>query len=128
MSTLDTAWYNRSKSIESFKILSAVYWWREEDPFHFWRFSLCRSRVIGLDMTENRIFTLCRMMTWVVFLRMFWNFHRICLQMDGRMDMVKPVYPLQLRCGWYNKNKMNCEMDRCGERGVYLSELCSEWY
>jgi hypothetical protein len=26
--------------LESFKILSAVYWWREEDPFHFWRFSL----------------------------------------------------------------------------------------
>ena len=34
----------------------------------------CRSRVIGLDMTENRIFTLCHMITWVVFLRMFWNF------------------------------------------------------
>jgi hypothetical protein len=28
------------------------------DDFHF-----CRSRVIGLDMTENRIFTLCRMIT-----------------------------------------------------------------
>ena len=39
------------------------------DDFHF-----CRSRVIGLDMTENRIFILCRMLTWVVFLRMFWNF------------------------------------------------------
>jgi hypothetical protein len=39
------------------------------DDFHF-----CRSRVIGLDMTENKIFTLCRMITWVVFLRMFWNF------------------------------------------------------
>jgi hypothetical protein len=26
--------------LEYFKILSAVYWWREEDPFHFWRFSL----------------------------------------------------------------------------------------
>jgi hypothetical protein len=25
-----------------------------------------------LDMTENRIFTLCRMITWVVFLRMFY--------------------------------------------------------
>ena len=25
-------------------------------------------------MTENRMFTLCRMITWVVFLRMFWNF------------------------------------------------------
>jgi hypothetical protein len=33
------------------------------DDFHF-----CHSRVIGLDMTENRIFTLCCMITWVVFL------------------------------------------------------------
>ena len=39
------------------------------DDFHF-----CCSRVIGLYMTENRIFTLCRMITWVVFFRMFWNF------------------------------------------------------
>jgi hypothetical protein len=28
------------------------------DDFHF-----CRSRGIGLDMTENKIFTLCRMIT-----------------------------------------------------------------
>jgi hypothetical protein len=28
------------------------------DDFHFYR-----SRVIGLDITENRIFTLCRMIT-----------------------------------------------------------------
>jgi hypothetical protein len=39
------------------------------DDFHF-----CRSRVIGLYMTENRIFTLCRLITWVVFLRIFWHF------------------------------------------------------
>jgi hypothetical protein len=57
-----------------FNILSSVYWWREEDPFLFWRFSLLPFQSIGLDMTENRIFTLCRMITWVVFLRMFWNF------------------------------------------------------
>ena len=43
-------------------------------PFFFEDFHFCRSRVIGLDMTENRVFTLCRMITWVVFLRMFWNF------------------------------------------------------
>ena len=43
-------------------------------PFIFDDFHFCRSRVIGLNMTENRIFTLCRMITWVVFLRMFWNF------------------------------------------------------
>ena len=43
-------------------------------PFIFDNFHFCRSRVIGLDMTKNRNFTLCRMITWVVFLRMFWNF------------------------------------------------------
>jgi hypothetical protein len=43
-------------------------------PFIFDAFHFCRSRVIGLDMTENIIFTLCRMIIWVVFLRMFWNF------------------------------------------------------
>ena len=32
-------------------------------PFIFDDFHFCRSRVIGLDMTENRMFTLCRMIT-----------------------------------------------------------------
>jgi hypothetical protein len=32
-------------------------------PFIFDDFHICRSRVIGLDMTENRMFTLCRMIT-----------------------------------------------------------------
>jgi hypothetical protein len=32
-------------------------------PFVFDDFHFCRSRVIGLDMTENRIFTLCRIIT-----------------------------------------------------------------
>jgi hypothetical protein len=36
---------------------------RRRIPFIFDDFHFCRSRVIGLDMTENRIFTLCRMIT-----------------------------------------------------------------
>ena len=32
-------------------------------PFIFEDFHFCRSRVIGHNMTENRIFTLCRMIT-----------------------------------------------------------------
>ena len=32
-------------------------------PFIFDDFHFCSSRVIGLDITENRIFTLCRMIT-----------------------------------------------------------------
>ena len=40
-------------------------------PFIFDDIHFGRSRVIELDMTDNRIFTLCRMITCVVFLRMF---------------------------------------------------------
>jgi hypothetical protein len=32
-------------------------------PFIFDDFHCCLSRVIGLDMTENRMFTLCSMIT-----------------------------------------------------------------
>jgi hypothetical protein len=32
-------------------------------PFIYDDFHSCHSRVIGLDMTENRTFTLCRMIT-----------------------------------------------------------------
>jgi hypothetical protein len=32
-------------------------------PFIFDDFHFYRSRVIGLDMTENRIFSICRMIT-----------------------------------------------------------------
>ena len=32
-------------------------------PFIFEDFHFCRSRVIGLDVTENRMFTLCCMIT-----------------------------------------------------------------
>jgi uncharacterized membrane protein (GlpM family) len=52
-------------------------------PFIFDDFHFCRSRVIGLDMTENMIFTLCRMITWVVFLRMLWNFISSLLMKRG---------------------------------------------
>jgi hypothetical protein len=40
------------------------------DDFHF-----CRSRVIGLDMTEDRIFTLCRMER---------NEEKVCINGDGQ--------------------------------------------
>jgi hypothetical protein len=54
------------------------------DDFHFWR-----SRVIGLDMTENMIFTLCRMITWVVFLRMFWNvFNSLPVKRRGSLSFL----------------------------------------
>jgi hypothetical protein len=53
-----------------FSIISSpiILEWQKWKSSHF-----CHSRIIGLDMMENRIFTLCRMITWVVFLKMFWN-------------------------------------------------------
>jgi hypothetical protein len=64
--------------VVSLRILSKFYqlFTGEERriPFIFDDFHFCRSRVIEPDMTDNGIFTLCRMITWVVFLGMFWNF------------------------------------------------------
>ena len=60
--------------LESFKLYQLFNGEERRIPFIFDDFHFCRSRVIELDMTENRIVTLCRMITWVVFLRMFWNF------------------------------------------------------
>jgi hypothetical protein len=37
-------------------------------------------------MTENMIFTLCHMITWVVFLRMFWNFISSLLVKRGSLS------------------------------------------
>ena len=56
-------------------------------PFIFDDFHFCRSRVIGLEMTENRIFTLCRMITWVVFLRMFWYFILMCSYVHSNIEI-----------------------------------------
>ena len=62
-------------------------------PFIFDNFHFCRSRVIGLDMTENRIFTLCRtctcMITCVVFLRMFLKFYQ---QLTGEERKVPFIF------------------------------------
>jgi hypothetical protein len=61
-------------------------------PFIFDDFHFCCSRVIELDMTENRIFTLCRMITWVVFLRMFWNFiSSLPVKRGGSLSFFKQV-------------------------------------
>ena len=44
-------------------------------PFIFLAiFTFAVPELLDLIMTENRIFTLCRMITWVAFLRIFWNF------------------------------------------------------
>jgi hypothetical protein len=45
------------------KFYQQLYGEERRIPFIFDDFYFCRSRVIGLDMTENRIFTVCRMIT-----------------------------------------------------------------
>jgi hypothetical protein len=87
-------------------------------PFIFDDFHFFRSRIIGHDMTENRIFTRCRMITWVVFLRMFWNFiSSLPVKRGGSLSFLVGTLS--------NVLIMEFRLDRCGERGVYLSELCS---
>jgi hypothetical protein len=45
----------------------------DSEVVHFWRFSLLPFQSYWTWYDEHRIATLCRMLTWVVFLRMFWN-------------------------------------------------------
>jgi hypothetical protein len=73
-------------------------------PFFFDDFHFCRSRVIGLDMMGNRIFTLCRMITWVVFLRMFWNFiSSLPVKRGGSLSFLTIfTLPFQSYWTWYD--------------------------
>jgi hypothetical protein len=50
-------------------------------PFNFDDFHFCCSRVIGLDMTENRIFTLCCMINDIGFV-----YRRTDRRKDGQTD------------------------------------------
>jgi hypothetical protein len=65
-------WVSVSRNVLKFYQQLTGEEWRIH--FIFVYFHFCHSRVTGLYMTENKIFMLYRMITWVVFLRMFWNF------------------------------------------------------
>jgi hypothetical protein len=55
-------------------------------------FTFAVPELLDLIMTENRIFTLCRMITWVVFLRMFWNFiSSLPVKRGGSLSFFKQV-------------------------------------
>ena len=94
--------------LKSFKILSTVYWWREEDPFHFWRFSLLPFQSYWTWYDGK----------WDFYPMSYDNFYQ---QLTGEERRVPFIL---------GRNNPWCfgygnRLDRCGERGVYLSELCS---
>jgi hypothetical protein len=73
-------------------------------------------------MTENRIVTLCCMITWVVFLRMFWNLIRNTTQVIIR-HRVKIRFsvissPITLERQKWKSSKM---------KGILLSSPVSCW-
>jgi hypothetical protein len=72
------------------------------EPLVFDCFHFCHSTVIGLDITDNRIFTLCRMITWVVFLRMFWNFiSSLPVKRGGSLSfLVRTISNVLVMEGW----------------------------
>ena len=81
-------------------------------PFIFDDFHFCRSRVIGLDMTENRIFTLCRMIS------VSQNVLKFYQQLTGEERRVPFILVgtisnvLVMEIGWTD----------VGSGGIYLSE------
>jgi hypothetical protein len=93
------------------------------DDFHF-----CRSRVIGLDMTENGIFTLCRMITWVVFLRMFWNFiSSLLVKRGGSLSFLVGTISnvLVMEIGWTDVGSGGYILLSCAHSNT---SLCLFWW
>ena len=86
-------------------------------PFIFDDFHYCCSRVIGLDMTGNRIFTLCRMITWVVFFRMFWNFiSSLSMKRGGSLSFLVGTISnvLVMEIGWTDVGSRGYILVSCG--------------
>jgi hypothetical protein len=106
-------------------------------PFIFDDFHFCRSRVIGLDMTENRIFTLCRMLTWVVFLRMFWNFiSSLPVKKGGSLSfLVRTISNvLVMEIGWTDVGSGGYILVSCAHsntsyfRAIYCNVECFNYF
>jgi hypothetical protein len=97
-------------------------------PFFFDDFHFCRSRVIGLDMTKNRIFTLCHMITWVAFLRMFWNFiTSLPVKRGGSLSFLVGTISnvLVMEIGWTDVGSGGYILVSCAHSNTSL--LLKEW-
>jgi hypothetical protein len=95
------------------------------DDFHF-----CRSRLIGLDMTENRIFTLCHMITWVVFLRTFWNFiSSLPVKKGGSLSfLVGTISVLVMEIGWTDVGSGGYILVSCAHSNTSWYYISVYWY
>jgi hypothetical protein len=99
-------------------------------PFIFEDFHFCHSRVIGLDMTENRIFTLCHMITWVVFLRMLWNFiSSLPVNRGGSLSFLVGTISnvLVMEIGWTDVGSRGYILVSCACNTSYLWGLFDLW-
>jgi hypothetical protein len=98
-------------------------------PFIFDDFHFCRSRVIGLDMMENKIFTLCRMITWVVFLRMFWNFiSSLLVKRGGSLSILVGTISnvLVMEIGWTDVGSGGYILVSCAYSNTSLGPTLSQ--
>jgi hypothetical protein len=99
-------------------------------PFIFEDFHFCHSRVIGLDMTENRICTLCHMITWVVFLRMLWNFiSSLPVNRGGSLSFLVGTISnvLVMEIGWTDVGSRGYILVSCVCNTSYLWGLFDLW-
>jgi hypothetical protein len=98
-------------------------------PFIFDHFHLCRSRVIEHDMTGNRMFTLCRMITWVVFLRMLWNFiSSLPVKRGGSLSFLVGTISnvLVMEIGWTDVGSIGYILVSCAHSNTSWFWNCSD--
>jgi hypothetical protein len=101
------------------------------DDFHFCR----QSYWTWYD--ENRIFTLSRIITWVVFLRMFWNFiSNLTVKRGGSLSFLVGTisHALVMEIGWTDVGSRGYILVSCAHSNTSLYRivftiysLCSRW-
>jgi hypothetical protein len=74
---------------------------------------------------QNRIFTLCRMITWVVFLRMFWNFiSSLPVKRGGSLSFLVGTISnvLVMEIGWTDVGSSNTSLNHLLMDYFFLAE------
>ena len=89
-------------------------------------------------MAENRIFTLCRMITWIVFLRMFWNFiSSLPVKRGGSLSFLVGTISnvLVMEIGWIDVGSGGYILVSCAHSNTSfvlthscLNQQSGEWY
>jgi hypothetical protein len=91
-------------------------------------FTFAIPELLDLIWRKNRMFTLCCMITWVVFLRMFWNFiSTLPVKRGGSLSFLVGTISnvLVMEIGWTDVGSGGYILVSCAHSNTSLSSCCA---